>query len=320
MQVLTIDERATADIVRFWNSTIGDEYPMTIELFKQNTIKNNFLCKKSSKIVINQSNEIIALITAKKNPAGNCQILPTETGWIQSLMVDKEYREQGIGSHLLSLAEQHFKKDGIKKIFIGKDPYHYFPGVPKDYRQSADWFEKKGYTHDGIEHDLLNHYLNLKESQNIIEATADELSIALLSAQDKEAFLEFMEREFPGRWFFELKQYFKKGGTGREFLLLKEQDKIIGFSRINDSQSPEIAQNTYWSNLFEEELAGIGPLGIAADKRSMGYGLLIVEAAILTLRQRELNKIVIDWTTLTDFYGKLGFEVWKSYLSFSKIL
>ena len=71
-----------------------------------------------------------------------------------------------------------------------------------------------------------------------------------------------------------------------------------------------IAQNVYWAPLFEEELGGIGPLGIAPEERGKGYGLAIVQAGMYFLSQRGIKNIVIDWTNLVDFYGKLGISLW----------
>jgi len=101
---------------------------------------------------------------------------------------------------------------------------------------------------------------------------------------------------------------------------LKKDDEIVGFCRINDQDSPFIAQNTYWAPLYNNELAGLGPLGIDAKERGNGYGLAIVEAAIAFLRKRGHRRIVIDWTDLVDFYAKLGYQKWKTYHSYKKYL
>jgi predicted N-acetyltransferase YhbS len=58
---------------------------------------------------------------------------------------------------------------------------------------------------------------------------------------------------------------------------------------------------------------GLGPLGIAKAHRKRGLGLAIVALAVEDLKKRGVQRMCIDWTTLTDFYGKLGFEVWKRY-------
>ena len=181
----------------------------------------------------------------------------------------------------------------------------------------AIWFESRGYEAFGEEYDLINHYGN-DESKSL--PTADNAAFSILDLKDKEDFLGFLNRCFPGRWEYEAMHYFQKGGTGREFVVLKKNDKIIGFSRINDSQSPFIAQNVYWAPLFDQELGGIGPLGIDANERKQGYGIAVVEAAIAYLRNRDIDKIVIDWTGLVDFYKKMGYDVWKGYHSYKKDL
>ncbi|WBX82247.1 GNAT family N-acetyltransferase [Virgibacillus salarius] len=115
-------------------------------------------------------------------------------------------------------------------------------------------------------------------------------------------------------------QYFKHGGTGREFVVLKKNQHIIGFCRINDASSPIIAQNVYWSPLFNEALGGIGPLGVDEQERGNGYGKMVVQAGIHYLRERGINRIVIDWTGLVNFYKQLDYGVWKSYWYYVKDL
>src|SRR5699024_8165519 len=106
--------------------------------------------------------------------------------------------------------------------------------------------------------------------------------------------------------------------TGREFVVLRKNNRIIGFCRINDEHSPMIAQNVYWAPLITGELGGVGPLGIDENERGQGYGLAIVEAGLAFLRQRGICHIVIDWTDLVNFYKKLGFCPWKGYLVYQK--
>src|SRR5699024_12360036 len=109
-------------------------------------------------------------------------------------------------------------------------------------------------------------------------------------------------------------------GTGREFVVLRKQEKIIGFCRVNDSKAPIIAQNVYWSPLFKEELGGIGPLGVDAAERGQGLGLAIVEAGIGELRKGGVRNVVIEWTGVITCYKKLGYDIWKTYDSYKKKL
>lgn len=309
------DVKRLAELVNLWNQELVETFPMSIELFKQNSFEDENICYDGSLIATTEDGRIVGFIVAKKWQEKLTVNMSADTGWIQVLLVDKAYRNQGIGTELLSHAERVLKTSGMKKVLLGRDPWHYFPGIPGELEDVSQWFEKKGYTTFGTEFDLINHYDKHKE--DLIQLDHD-LSFSILTLKDKDAFLMFLRRCFPGRWEYEAIHYFKKGGTGREFVILKKVNEIIGFSRINDGQSPLIAQNVYWSPLFNEELGGIGPLGIDSNERKQGYGLAIVEAAISFLRDRDINIIVIDWTGLVNFYKKLGYETWKEYNSYQK--
>lgn len=315
MEIKSVDKFLVTDIVDFWNRNIGAEFPMTIELFRQNTINDEFVCQKSSGIITNEYGNIIGLIIAKKDLKNKVTKSEKKTGWVQFILVDKDVRKQGVGSKLLEHVEMNFKKYGIREVFLGRDPHHYFPGIPAEYQEVIDWFETKSYKDNGTEYDLINRY---QKNNEIKIPSINNVTFSLLDNYDHKEMLSFMRKEFPGRWTFELNEYLKIGGQGREFVVIKEDDKIIGFCRINDKDSPIIASNIYWSSLIDQDLGGVGPLGIAAEKRGLGYGIAIVEAGIAFLRKRDIKTIVIDWTGLVDFYKKLNYEPWKKYVSYSK--
>ncbi|MGE8204909.1 GNAT family N-acetyltransferase [Heyndrickxia sp. NPDC080065] len=306
------------ELVSFWNKEIGNQYPMREELLKQNSFDDKNVCLSGSAIALNNDNQVIGLVVAKKwNENGLKVDMSQEIGWIQCLLIDSNYRNKGIGTALLEKAETALAEEGVKKVLIGRDPWHYFPGIPGEYKTINQWVEKRGYINTGSDHDLIAHY----SQQLPFEApSVEDVEFMLLKESEKEELLSFLHRCFPGRWEYEAIHYFKKGGKGREFVVLKKNNRIIGFCRVNDSESPFIAQNVYWSPLLNGQLGGIGPLGVDSAERKKGYGIAIVEAGISTLRSRGINDIVIDWTGLVDFYGKLGYTKWKSYSKYSKSL
>ena len=317
MQYLQLDCKWLPDLVTLWNQELGEKFPMREELFNQNSFQDVNVLYEGSQIVVNEDNRVVGFIVTKKwNDSIDVGISAT-TGWIQVLLVDHEYRNKGIGTKLISHAESKLIESGINHIWLGRDTWHYFPGIPMEYDHTALWFEKRGYVKSGEDFDLDCHY---EKTHDISLPSKDDVEVAIVQPKEKEHLLEFLHHSFPGRWEYEAIQYFQLGGTGREFVVLKKNGKIIGFCRINDSDSPVIAQNVYWSPLYENELGGVGPLGIDASERKHGYGLFIVEAAIQHLRKRGIQSIVIDWTGLVDFYKKLGYEVCKSYYSYQKHL
>lgn len=317
MQLITWSEEYLEGIVNLWNEEVGEQFPMRKELFKQNSFDDENILLDGSSLVVSDSGDVIGFIVTKTWNEPEVVEMAHEVGWIQVLLVDSAYRNQGIGSALLEKAEKALKTKGVKLIKIGADPWHYFPGIPQEYGTVQKWFESKGYSSSGQEHDLLGQY---DSSEKALLPQRNGVTFTLLKEHEKEQLLAFLKRCFPGRWEYEAMKYFQKGGTGREFVVLKRGHDIIGFCRINDERSPFIAQNVYWTPLFKAELGGIGPLGVDRAERKKGYGIAIVEAAITYLRERDIQQIVIDWTGLVDFYGKLGYGVWKSYEKYAKKL
>ncbi|HWO75015.1 MAG TPA: GNAT family N-acetyltransferase [Bacillus sp. (in: firmicutes)] len=317
MKIVSWDKEHIDDAIALWNKEIGKQFPLRKDLFIQNSLEDENVCFDGSSMAFDDNESVIGFIIVKKWKESLNVPMNPEVGWVQVLIVDSKHRNQGIGTKLLEKAENHLKKSGIKTLHLGRDPWHYFPGIPNDYEQVKQWFERRGYLFKGHEYDLICQYSN-----HTLDPLPDDkaVSFSILSLEEKEDFLEFLHRCFPGRWEYEAIHYFKKGGLGREFVVAKKNERIIGFCRINDEKSPFIAQNVYWSPLFEEELGGIGPLGIDQNERKNGYGLAIVKAAVHFLRQRAVKQIVIDWTGLVEFYGKLGYKPWKSYAQYAKSL
>ncbi|WP_077604300.1 GNAT family N-acetyltransferase [Oceanobacillus sojae] len=309
------NEERIEDIVQLWNQEIGASFPMRKELFKQNSFTDENICSPASMIAVDNEGHVIGFVVAKIYQEIEKIDMSRTTGWIQVLLVSRKHRNQGIGSKLLANAETYLKAAGANQILLGRDPWHYFPGIPDKMEETKAWFAHKGYENNGTEHDMIRKY-NVNDEVKIPKIGGVEFSV--LELKDKELFLDFLHHCFPGRWEYEAIHYFQKGGTGREFAILKKEERIIGFCRMNDEKSLLIAQNVYWAPLFKESLGGIGPLGVDERERGQGYGLAIVEAAISFLRQRGISRIVIDWTGLVEFYSLLGYDIWKTYAAHKK--
>lgn len=319
MQYVPLTEDRLTEICRLWNRELGDQFPMQEQLFKQNSFDDVNVLKEGSWIALDEASEkVVGFVVTKLWQEQRDFVLGAGAGWIQVLLVDRDHRKQGIGSELLKRAEGALLEHGVHKILIGRDPWHYFPGIPKEYPEVRTWLEAKGYKDDNrVENDLLAQY----DESTVNELPKQEgVTYRLLARHEKDELLAFLHRCFPGRWEYEAIRYFELGGTGREFVVIETDGQIVGFCRINDGSSPIIAQNVYWSPLFEDELGGIGPLGVDSAYQGRGYGLAVVQAGVHFLRDRNIRKIVIDWTTLVAFYEKLNYRVWKSYDSYSKLV
>ena len=308
------------ELVALWNKELVESFPMRLRLLQQNTVEDRIWLQEGSWVAIEQgSRRVVGFIVAKiASKATEDFGIPRDLGWIQVLMVDRQHRSCGIGTALLRKAEEALRNAGAKHIMIGNDlNRRLFPGIPDHLQETKQWFEKRAYTFKEISYDLLNDY-----GDDFVVSLPDvhEATFRTASLSDREALTAFMHRCFPGTWDYQHRDYWEQGGTGREFVLLEREGSIIGFCRMNDSQSPLLAQNIYWAPLFEGELGGVGPLGIDESFRGHKYGISIVQAAIHYLLQRGVQHVVIDTTPYVDFYGKLGYRSWKSYARYDKVL
>lgn len=314
MEFKRLEEVRIAEMVHLWNQEWSQAYPMRERLLRQNVFGDRNLLADGSWMAVDPATaRLLGFITTKLwQDRESGMAFANDTGWIQSLIVDREARGRGIGGELLARAESALQERHVAQIVLGND-FHkrFFPGIPTENPAAKQWFERRGYSGSELSYDLLNEYEDAEAAE---WPKTDGVTFRLARHDDRERFIDFMKRCFPGRWEYQVREYWKLGGTGREFVVLvNDKSEIIGFCRLNDEQSPLLAQNIYWAPLFAESLGGIGPLGIDERFRGHRYGLSIVQAAVAALRERGVRRIVIDTTPYLDFYGKLGYRSWKSY-------
>lgn len=301
-------------LVNLWNKNIGDDFPMTRRLFIQNSIEDLNVVNEASFCAIVEG-KTVGFIVSKtyQEPIEYGQ--PKNIGWIQVLIVDKHYRNRGIGTKLLNSALNQLKQLGIDKIHLGRDVWHYFPGVPLEYEDTINWFLKKGFKkREYIDVDLVRHF---KDDEPLELIKNNDAHFSILNINEKDHLLKFLKEAFYGRWFYETIKYFELGGTGRDYVVYWVDGEIKGFCRMNDDSTPFIGCNVQWAGLYDEKTGGIGPLGIHPNYRKLGLGLDIVKYAVNTLHNRGCRHIVIDWTGLVSFYEKIGFSVYKQYVPLS---
>ncbi|MFE7062195.1 GNAT family N-acetyltransferase [Sutcliffiella sp. NPDC057660] len=257
----------------------------------------------------------VGFVIGKHWPHSHLNYHPgSDVGWISLLLVSKEFQGQGIGSKLLKKAEAALENLGTKTIHLGRDVQHFFPGVPSGYEAVIQWFEKRGYQTGDTPFDMIQSIYNMPT-----ESTAPSLEIRRGRHGEEECIVHFLSEVFPGRWEYEARSRFVQGVTAEDYIVMRHQEEIVGFCKMNRPTDKVIGSNVYWSKMFPDKIVGgIGPLGISREVRKSGLGLALVRTAMEELQKNGVNQIIIDWTTLDEFYGKLGFTPWKHYTHMSK--
>lgn len=311
MKTIKISEYQSQNLIyELWNKEYGTIFPISEPLFRRN-LSNAY--DNATLVVVDQDlpvGFIIGKIWKDKYNIKDYQ----NYGWISLIYVCPKYRKQGIGSKLLEIVESEFKRLGKSTIFLGKDYYNYFPGLPVDLKNSLPWFNNRGYIRQYYTFDLIN-----KKIKEFLPVTNKQYTFRLATKSDQLETIQFMNDNWPGRWTKEVVDYWDNGGTGREYLLCLDNEKIIAFAKVNHPNTLEILMgySLTWRNRFDS-LGGIGPLGVNNEYRGKHLGWDIVAKAYNILIEEHASEIIIDWTGLLDFYRPLGFEVWKSYYYLKK--
>lgn len=136
----------------------------------------------------------------------------------------------------------------------------------------------------------------------------------ILIEDEPDAAVAFVARAFPGRWTDEVARY---AAAGCALLALRRGGETIGFCVAARPSDRHLGPGLSWTGTPwgapDPEVAALGPLGIDPGVRGGGLGLAMVAAAARWQRDRGHRAAIIDWTTLTDFYGRLGAHAWRVY-------
>jgi predicted N-acetyltransferase YhbS len=225
-------------------------------------------------------------------------------GHVSLLAVAADQRGRGIGRALWDAALAGLRERGRATIRLGADPDHLLPGVPTDV-DDASWrfFLRAGVLPGEVEHDVR---VDLRCAP-LEPPSGDDLRVV----DDAAAAIAFVERHFPGRWCDEVRDY---AAAGVALLTLQEASgRTLGFAAAFRPGDALLGPSLTWHEALPGPAGGLGPLGVDPDVRGRGLGLRLVRGGLAWHRDRGARDVVLNWTTLTPFYGRLGARVWRTY-------
>ncbi len=232
-------------------------------------------------------------------------------GWIDALAVAQPFQRQGIGRELLTHATQWLAAQGCSGASVGGSLRPFVPGVPTELK-SEGFFRRVGFVsawEDGLVWDVARDLSDYAAMPGL-----DRLPCAARPAGpgDRLALLGFLEREFPGRWFYECHEFLREGGRISDYMLLWTETGVQGACRLTFEDSAWPMERFYPYQL-PRPWGQLGSIGIAAGERGRHFGLALLDGGLRRLHNNGVNGCIIDWTTLVDFYAKAGFQPHRSY-------
>jgi GNAT superfamily N-acetyltransferase len=206
-------------ILKLWNDNIGTVYPLDSKLFTQNFGSD----KQNKKILGAFDGEKLAGFIIYKQWTSQSGILKADKsiGYINSIIVDVNYRNTGVGSDLLDYAEKELIGEGVKLIHAGRDTNHFFPGIPYECVKAQEFFANKGYSLAETFYDLICNIsnVNFEKLPNMKINNDKKYKIEILNNEDRENLFEFFRKCFYGRWYQEMMDFFEIGMEDRDIVV-----------------------------------------------------------------------------------------------------
>ena len=311
--------KSTEDIyagIKIWNNN-NEKMKIRKELINQN-IFAPFSGINVVAIGLKYKEEMVGFSVIKylNSPINN--YTDQSQGWISLLSVSR--KEDGFEEKtrmLLQYSEKFLIDRGVKEIRFGGDPQNFLPGLPFSLREDYLHILKDFNYHSGsTEYDLYQDITDFNYMREVKEA--NHLSVRRVSKDNEGVLYNFLNSNFPGRWLYEAENIGQIPGGIDDYWLLWYQEQPVGFARCNTVDSTYKGPNVNWVNQRGELYCGLGPLGISSSYRKNGWGLYMITEIINNLRDEGYQHLVIDWTTLVDYYNKLGFEPSRKYITLTK--
>ncbi len=301
-----------------WMRSLGSNYPISERVFGQN-IHGNPHYESGDGLVVRQDNKVIGFCLTRIRRTASRKDTPREGG-IVALLIDPVHQRQGLGAKMLEHAEMLLQRQGITSLTAGAcGLYRLWPGIPTDLEGAHAFFASHGYEMERGVFDLVRNLRDYTQPQSVVDTIQREsVRIEPASEDDVAPLLAFERREFSG-WEAGMRVMCAAGDTDH-IILVRDHGRIIGSLQTFSPASRFRAVNVAWEMLLGEDMGGMAAVGVAESHRGRGLGLALCGVASEILKSRGVGQCHIDWTSLVDFYGRLGYNPWREYWMASKKL
>ena len=286
------------ELGRLCQAVIPSNYYVTEAALEQKLLRHRCFCSEASYSLWDKDT-CVGFVGVK---LPDCEELLPNTAWLSIVAVKQEEQRKGYGTLLLEKAQQTLKAMGIQKLIVGQDFSCLFSGLPEVTEELCGFFRKNHFvvSDESVYYDLEGNVQDnpLIEGYPTAQFESDWSVDAYKGEED--ALLGFLQQEFPGRWRYEVERALIEGKPYEEILLLwnREQTKVQGFCMLGKEPDGR---------------GKLGPIGIAQQIRGEGVGEYLLCKSLLQLKNQGRNRVNIDWTILTKFYGKFGFLPGRTY-------
>lgn len=293
-------------IVSIWNAACGPDLAITLHFVVYN-LQSITGVVQAGQIAVREGTPA-GFVLASALP-GDPATSPSELGWIEAIAVLPDAQKQGMGGELLAWAENWLREQGCTAARLGGSLCPFVAGYPTELG-NEDFFRRRGFGPRGGREYVWDVARDL--SDYTTTRRLPDVTIRPMRMGEENALLGFFQHEFPGRWRFEYEEFLRRGGHISDWIVLLGESGVDGFARLAFEDSTQPLDRVYPYRL-PRPWGQLGPIGVSARLRGSGYGGALLEASLVHLHQWGVRGCVIDWTDLTDFYAKFGFQPYREY-------
>ncbi|WP_018466751.1 GNAT family N-acetyltransferase [Calidithermus timidus] len=306
-------------LLELWRRRWGERFPLDKALWEQQTAGDARHFRADLARVFEEGGRVVGAVSLKTPPSPPSWANQNpHNAWISFLLVE-EGREGDAGRELLEYSLNTLRAEGFARVQYGGDPSHFFPGVPVEDAALAGLLQAYGFEAAGLEQDFIRDladYALPAAAREALEASG--LRIGPCQPEQVPSLLGFLEATFPGRWLYETEQRLKVEPGPADVLVLEGEGQVWGFAHVYHRGSRRIGPGIYWQEALGTAYGGLGPIGVSGALRGKGLGFALLCYGVQHLKGLGVERMVIDWTTLADFYGKIGFVPWRGYRPHSR--
>lgn len=247
------------------------------------------------------------------------------------LIVDKDYRNQGIGTRLLEKCEQSIISKGYDKVVLGVGFDYLMPGVPTSEKytnschenldplvngNASSFFEKRGYYHSWGEcncFDMKMSLIKFVKNENSIGDTINGINYRWATINDLEGIIEcsddacqYQDEKFSK--YYRNERLYDKNNNQRVLVAVKN-NKIVGTLIISIETEGK-------------DLGCVGCTCVSFKETHQGIGTNMVRLGTKYLKDIGLKNASLSYTYtgLDKLYGNSGYEISTFYFMGEKRL
>jgi beta-N-acetylhexosaminidase len=293
------DEQA---VFALWNSLLGDTWPVSLQTFHNITL-DIIAYQNGDHLIAEDEHTILGFLATQTKPEKR-QAQPR--GEIMLLLVEKTEQRTAIGTLLLAAGLAHLKRKGMRDAQLGGGGNAYFwPGVPTNLPGAVSFFEALGWHFTETSVDMVMNLKDYTTSAFVLERIQPlQLVFQIANQPDFSDLLRFEKANFP-QWYGYFLSKYEQEQYG-DVLYVKDHTNTIVGTVIVES-------GPIWQQLLGNNTGTLGAIGVAEEMRGQGIGLALAAKATEMLKTRNMTTAFLGWTWLIDWYGKLGYIVWREY-------